>query len=53
MSIVQTTATAPKGKQQHKRPFTTPQIRRVGNITGQTRQGGSSKEYDSYSENRP
>jgi len=55
MSTVQTTEMPRKQGQthHHKLQFTAPQIRSLGNITGRTRQGGSSKEYDSYSENRP
>ncbi len=55
MSTVQTTETSRKQSQNHRRKvqFATPQIRSLGNITAQTRQGGSSSQYDSYSDNRP
>jgi hypothetical protein len=52
MSTVQTSATPQQDKPRRKIPFTMPQIRSLGTIIGRTRQGGSSKEYDSYSENR-
>jgi len=35
-----------------KRPFTKPRICHLGTVTTRTGQGGDSKEYDSYNENR-
>jgi hypothetical protein len=54
MSTIQTAETPRKQGQNQRRKlqFTMPQIRSLGNITRRTQQGGSSEEYDSYSDNR-
>ena len=55
MSPVQTAETPRKQGQTNvaKLQSTISQIRSLGNITGRTRQGSSSSQYDSYSDNRP
>jgi hypothetical protein len=55
MFTIQPSETSRKQGQTRRRKlqFTVPQIRPLGSLTTQTRQGGSSSQYDSYSDNRP
>jgi hypothetical protein len=51
-SAATTTPTTPSQEPILKLPFTPPSIRPLGNVLTMAGQGGSSKEYDSYNENR-
>ena len=53
MSAVTTPAPSQREKKREKIQFAHPTIKGAGNITARTRQGGSSSQYDSYSDNRP
>jgi hypothetical protein len=53
MSMTQTREKTSTQSNRQKLVFTRPRIRQIGNITTRTGQGGSSSQYDSYSDNRP